>query len=196
MPTAPIPEALKADFATLDAARIAIRNFIISTGESYRVTYSNHTRYIVACRDTSYKFTAWASLLKGPKIRVTQYIPHSCSPLIHQKFPKANSVAFLRDQSHAAVSDNREIAPAQIQSTERIQFGNAGVSYQQAWCIQEALRKELEGDEAEGFKKIPALINILIEANNRNYVDIAVRNNHFQCCFIAPSAIPIGFNAW
>jgi hypothetical protein len=57
---------------------------------------------------------------------------------------------------------------------ERIRFGNARVSYQQAWRIQEALHEESEGNEAEGFKKISALMNFLIEANNRNYIDIAV----------------------
>jgi hypothetical protein len=35
MPTAPIPEALEADFAILDVARITIRDFIINTEESY-----------------------------------------------------------------------------------------------------------------------------------------------------------------
>ncbi len=86
MPTIPIPDALKADFATVDAARIAIREFIVNIGESYRVTHSDRTRYIVACRDITCKFTIRASLLKGPKVRVTRYTTHSCSPFVHQKF--------------------------------------------------------------------------------------------------------------
>jgi hypothetical protein len=48
---------LRADFATLDAAHIAIHDFIVNIRESYRVTHSDRTRYIVACRDTSCKFT-------------------------------------------------------------------------------------------------------------------------------------------
>jgi hypothetical protein len=35
MPTAPIPDTLEADFMTINAARIAIREFIVNTGESY-----------------------------------------------------------------------------------------------------------------------------------------------------------------
>jgi hypothetical protein len=174
MPTISIPDALKANFVSIDAARIAIQEFIINIGEFYRVTHANRTRHIVACRDTTCKFIIRASLLKGPKVRVTRYTLYSCSPFIHHRFQQANSIAFLKDWNRDAIVDNREITPAQIQSMERIRFGNARVSYQQAWRIREALLEESEGNEAEGFKKIPALMNFLIEADNRNYMDIAV----------------------
>jgi MuDR family transposase len=118
MPTISIPDTLKADFASIDAARIAIREFIVNIGESYRVTHADRTRHIVACRDTTCKFTIRASLLKGPKVRVTQYTPHSCSPFIHHRFQQANSVAFLKNRNRDAVADNRKITPAQIQSME------------------------------------------------------------------------------
>jgi MuDR family transposase len=114
MPTISILDALKANFASIDAARIAIQEFIINIRESYRVTYADRTRHIVACCDTTCKFTIQASLLKGPKVRVTRYTLHSCSPFIHYRFQQANSIAFLKDWNRDAVTDNREITPTQI----------------------------------------------------------------------------------
>jgi MuDR family transposase len=68
MPTILIPNALKTNFVSIDVARIAIREFIINIGESYQVTHADHTRHIVACRNTTCKFTIRVSLLKGPKV--------------------------------------------------------------------------------------------------------------------------------
>src|SRR5205085_11990717 len=106
------------------------------------------------------------------------------SPAVHKNFGQAHSVAFLVSRHRTSVVDNREILPKQIQSVERIQHGNFGVSYQQAWRTREALRQELEGDETEGFKKLPGLVN-LIETNNQyNHVHINTNGGYVRRCLI------------
>src|SRR5947199_2298906 len=96
-----IPEQLQIDFESLDAARSAIRTYIIEQGESYTVTHSNAKCYIVVCRNSICKFQIHASVLKGPRYQVTRYIPHTCSPATHQNFRPAHSVAFLMERNQA-----------------------------------------------------------------------------------------------
>jgi hypothetical protein len=98
-------------------------------------------------------------MLKRPKFRITRYTPHTCSPIVHQNFRPAYSVSFLAEWYRQTVAKNRDTLPVQIQSTEKIQFGNIGVNYQQVWQTQKALRIELERDEAFNFRKILSLIN-------------------------------------
>jgi MuDR family transposase len=51
-----IPVPLSMEFESLSAARNAIRAFVIAQGESYVISHSDRTRYIVICRDTFCKF--------------------------------------------------------------------------------------------------------------------------------------------
>jgi hypothetical protein len=124
-----IPAALASDFSLLNAARDAIRSYIISQGESYRVYQSDRKRYVLTCRDESCQFSIRAAVLKGPICRITRYVPHSCSPVVHQNFSQAHSVTFLASHHCTAVVDNKEMLPKQIQSTERILYENTHVSY-------------------------------------------------------------------
>jgi MULE transposase domain len=188
-----IPNPLQLDFESLQAARSAVRSYIVERGESYQVTHSNAQQQILACRDGACKFRVRIVALKGPKYQVTQFIPYTCSPATHQGFREANSVTLLVACHRANVADNREVQPCQIQSTERIQYGNAGVSYQQAWRTREALQEELEGNEAESFKRFPALMDLWRAANSENYGALSTIDNRFQYCFIAPAVIRAAF---
>ena len=38
-------------------------------------------------------------------------------------------------------------------------------------------------------------MNLLIEADDGNYTNIGVKDNYFQCCFVAPAATRTGFDA-
>ena len=65
-----IPASLQVDFKTLSSARNAIRAYIVNMGESYIVSHSDRTRYIVTCHDAFCKFGIRAAVLKGPKVHV------------------------------------------------------------------------------------------------------------------------------
>ena len=108
---AAIPEPLRVDFESLDAAWSTIHAYIIDQDKSYIVTYSNFKYYIIVCYDSICKFRIHASTFKGPQYQITQYVPYSCSPVIHQNFRAAHSVAFLMDRNREPVADNREILP-------------------------------------------------------------------------------------
>ncbi len=92
------------------------------------------------------------------------------------------------------MAENREILPRQIQGTERIQYGNSGVSYQQAWRVHEALREELEGSEIEGFKKLPGLLNLWSIGDSENRSTLSAYDGQFERCFIAPAATRTAFS--
>jgi hypothetical protein len=57
MPILSIPDPLNIEFESLEAASHAIKHFVIEQGESYKVTHADHSHYIIACRDSSYKFS-------------------------------------------------------------------------------------------------------------------------------------------
>jgi hypothetical protein len=108
--------------------------------------------------------------------------------LTHQNFRLTYSAKFLAERHRQAVVDNREILPSQIRSTERIQFGNANISYQQAWRTREVLRLEIEGDEAKSFRRIPGLLNAWTTEDSDNYGILECENGQFKWIFIAPQA--------
>jgi hypothetical protein len=194
-PTSTIPAEISASFESLCIARNAIRTFIVDRGESFIVSHSDRMRYIVTCKDEFCLFDIRVSVLKGPIIQVTRYTPHSCSPITHRNFRLGHSVSFLTSRHRAAVVDDREIRPAQIQSIERIYHGNTGVSYMQAWRTREALRQELEGDEAECFKRLPGLMSALDSNNEENRGHVETWEGHFKRCYIAPAATRAAFEA-
>ena len=188
-----IPDPLRCEFELLDSAKAAVQAFVMDCGESFIVSHADRTRYILACRNTICKFTIRISVLKGSKISVTRYTPHTCSPIIHQNFRSAHSVAYLLERNRSAVADNREIQPAQIQSNELLQFANSGVSYQQAWRVREALREEIEGDEIGGFRKFRGLIDLWREGDEKNHGILDTVDGQFYRCFIAPAATSAAF---
>jgi hypothetical protein len=102
-------------------------------------------------------------------VSITVLTPYSCSPAVHFKFKQLNSVEYLAPHHRASVIDNRNITIAQIRSNERLHFNNE-ITYKQAYCTKQALLKELDGDEAEAFAKIPALCQRIQAANSDNYV--------------------------
>jgi hypothetical protein len=86
-----------------------------------------------------------ASFLKKKCCQITITIPHSCSPTIHYKNKQSSALWFLKDHHRSAVIDNRDITLAQIQSDERLRFGNK-ISYRQTHHLKEALLAEIESD--------------------------------------------------
>src|ERR1700722_2536809 len=47
---------LNHQFPSIDAARKAIKAFVLDYGESYKLVASNKRRYIISCKDSGYKF--------------------------------------------------------------------------------------------------------------------------------------------
>ncbi|KAI9773598.1 MAG: hypothetical protein M1840_006872 [Geoglossum simile] len=158
-------------FDTLSNAREAIKQHIIERGESFKVLKGEQSKlHVVVCIEKTCNF----------RIRV---------PIIHQEWKPAHSVSYFTNNHRAAVADNQEVKPKQLQSSERLQFGNT-ISYQQAYRTQETLRAEIEGDKTATFKKFPALFNAIEALDTINGICLNIDdNNKFQYCFIATVAI-------
>ena len=116
--TESIPAVLQADFKTLGSVHDTIQDYITGIGESYIISHSDRTHYIITCHNKFCKFGIRAAVLKDSKVHITHYIPYSYSPITHTGFYQASSVSFLVNRHQAAVADNRDISLFQIQSTE------------------------------------------------------------------------------
>jgi hypothetical protein len=104
-------------------------------------------------------------------VSITVLVPYSYSPAIHYKSKQAHSVEYLAPHHRASVIDNQSITITQIRLNERLHFSNE-IGYLQAYRTKQALLKELDGDEAEAFAKIPALCKRIKAADKDNYVVI------------------------
>lgn len=107
-------------FESIDAARQAIRAFVLDNGESFKVVASDKKRYIIRCKDHACGFRIRAHRSKGQIVSITKINPHSCSPATHYKSKQSQSVDYLMPHHRAAVIDNRNITVAQIRSAERL----------------------------------------------------------------------------
>lgn len=177
-------------FESIDAARQAIRAFVLDNSESFKVVASDKMRYLIRYKDhaCSFRVRAYRSKGKGQTVSITKIKPHSCSPATHYNSRQSQSVDYLMSHHRAAVIDNRNITVAQIQSAERLQWSNK-ISYRQAYRTKKALLLEIDGDEAKSFAFIPAFCQRYQAACEGNYVKTAWSegdSGKFRAIFIAP----------
>ena len=74
---------LNDQFPSIDAARKAIKAFVLDQGESYKLVASDKRRYIISCKDGSCKFCIRATRSAKEVVSITIFVPHSCSPQTH-----------------------------------------------------------------------------------------------------------------
>ena len=86
---------LNDQFPSIDAARKAIKAYVLDQGESYKLVASDKKRYIISCKDNSCKFRIRATRSAKEVVSITIFVPHSCSPKTHYNFKKSQSVCYL-----------------------------------------------------------------------------------------------------
>src|SRR5277367_2776458 len=178
-------------FQCIETTRDAVKAFVLDRGESYKTVSSDKKRYIIECKDKGCSFRIRATLYKkagATPVSITVLVLYSCSPAIHYKSKQAYSMEYLALHHRASVIDNRSITIAQIRSNERLHFSNE-ISYLQAYRTKQALLKELDGDEAEAFAKIPALCERIRAADKDNYVVTVWSDGNvgkFEAILVAP----------
>jgi hypothetical protein len=127
-------------FESIEAAREAVKAFVLDQGESFLTVASDKKRYIIQCKDKPCNFQVRATLHKRDSkigrtttpVSITRLKPHTCSPATHYKSRQSQSVEYLASYHRASIIDNRNITIAQIRSNERLQFNNR-ISYIQAY---------------------------------------------------------------
>jgi hypothetical protein len=186
--------AVSDQFPTMEDARKAMHRHVLDEGESYKVYRSDRSRHILICKDSTCKFRLRASLLKKKGAVITILIPHSCSPANHYKNKQSSAMWFLKDHHRASLVDNRALTPAQIQSNERLRFGNT-ISYRQAHRLKQALLDEIEGQEADCFAQFPAYMKRLeaSDPDNQSALVIDSTDGSFQAAAFAPAAMKKAF---
>jgi zinc finger SWIM domain-containing protein 3 len=180
-------------FSSLDAARDALLRYTVLRGESYKKHKQTATCYIVVCRskDQDCPYRIRFTLKKGGDWALTIYIEHICSPETHTGWRPAQSVQYLTPNHTASFNLDRAIKPKQI-STSELQNGNQ-ISYNQSWRALEEIKKQIFGDEAESFKKIPSFLENLSQVDPQAYWRLETQNNRFFRLFIAPGATQEAF---
>jgi len=177
-------------FNSIPEAREAIRRYVLDNGESFKLVKSDKRRFSIGCKDPKCGFGIRASKSSKQVVSITVFKLHTCSPAVHYKNKQAHSVAYLIEHHRASIIDNRKITVAQIRSNERLLFNNE-ISYQQAYRTIQAVLTEMYGDEAESFKKFPALAERFIATDEWNYCAYSYHPEtcHFQAAFFAPRGI-------
>jgi MuDR family transposase len=73
---------------SIDAARKAIKAYVLDQGESYKTVASDKKLYIIKCKDNGCDFRIRATLatnLVQKVASITIFTPHTCNPAIHYK---------------------------------------------------------------------------------------------------------------
>jgi hypothetical protein len=177
---------LNEEFLNLADAQNAIMIHTVEHGESYKVFKSDPRCYVVICQEPHCTFRIRASALKKC-VRITVYSEHICSPITHNAFCTSHSFAYLLDHHRESIAANRELTLKQIQTNERLQYGNR-ISYMQAYRVREAARLEIEGNETGSFNKFPSLIMAVNNSDEENWVTIELLGDQFNRAFVAPAA--------
>ena len=169
-------------FSSLNAAKDALLRHTVSRGESYKKHKQTAICYIVVCCSKDCPYRVRFTLKKMDWI-LTIYIEHTCSPETHSGWKPSQSVQYLTPNHTASFNLDHTIRPSQILNTE-LQNGNQ-ISYKQSWRALKEIEKQIFGDEAESFKKIPSLEN-LSKIDPQAYWRLKTQNHQFFQLFIAP----------
>lgn len=174
----------------MEAAREAIKQYILDNGESFRVDKSNKKRFSIKCKDRSCRFSIRASKSSKEVVSITIFKQHTCSPTVHYNNPQAYSVSYLIKHHRASIIDNHTITIAQIRSNEHLLFNNE-IGYILAYRTIQAILTKMYNDEAESFVKFLALAERFIAADEYNYCHITYHAEtfHFQVAFFTPRGI-------
>jgi hypothetical protein len=144
-------------FESVDAAREAIRRYVLDNGESFKLVKSDKKRFSICCKDQDCGFWIRAAQSSKGVVSITRFKLHTCSPVVHyNKNKQAHSVSYLSEHHCAAIIDNRKITAAQIQSNKRLQFNEIG--YMLAYQTIQAVLTEMYSDKAESFAQFPAFV--------------------------------------
>lgn len=157
-------------FESIQAARNAIKRFVLDQGESFHVEKSDKKRFTIVCKERC-GFRILASKSSTDVVSITRFKPHTCSPAVHYDNTQAHSVAYLIEHHRASIIDNGNITAAQIRSDERLRFSNT-INYRQAYRTIQAVLTEMYSDEAESFAKFPAFAERFRAADPDNYCKI------------------------
>ena len=181
-------------FSAIDEAKIAVREWAVEQNLSYKVVKAASAFWVLGCRSSECSFCLRISVNEDGA-RITKKEDHTCPHTTHQNFRQAHSVAHLAATHRSAVADNRDIAPKQIQSNERLQKGNI-VTYKQAWRAREEIRRELQGEKTDTFQKIPALLDAIAVGDEETVTSLDTNlDGHFLRAFIAPARTRFAFQS-
>ena len=107
-------------FESIDAARKAIKAYVLGQGESYKTVSSDKSRYILTCKDYEYKFRIQATQSKKDIVSIIVLVAYSCTLATYYNGKQSSSVQFLKSYHYANIINNRNITPTTIQANERL----------------------------------------------------------------------------
>ena len=180
-------------FDSIDAARNAIKAFVLDQGESYKTILSDKKRFIIGCKDGACKFRIRATRSTKRPVSITILDLYTCTPAVYYKARQPQSIGYLAEHHRAAMIDNRDITPAQLRSSERLEYGNT-ISYLQAHRTIKAVIRQVEGSEAESFSKFVHYGQRIKDSDPNNYYHLETDDEgHFQAFFCAPAGLRHAF---
>jgi len=98
-------------FESIQAARDAIKRFVLDQEESFQVENSDKKRFTIFCKERC-GFRILASKSSKNVVSITRFKPHTCSPAVHYNNTQAHSVAYLIEHYCVSIINNQNIIAA------------------------------------------------------------------------------------
>jgi hypothetical protein len=82
-------------FNSIEAAREAIRQYVLDNGESFKVDKSDQKRFFTLCKERGCGFSIQASKSSKGVVSITIFKPYTCSPAVYYNNRQAHLVSYL-----------------------------------------------------------------------------------------------------
>lgn len=177
---------------SMEEGRLAILRWAVNEGLSYDVTHADKKRWIAVCRtpDTCDFRIRLTYTKKFDHVKLTIFKPHTCPAATHYQWRLANSTKLLASNplSIAAVTDDRQLKPKQLQTIESLHNGHK-VKYMPAYRAKEKIQRAVHGTKADSFGLLPSLLETMKGPDNHCEYNLEVdRHKHFRRCWFIPQA--------
>jgi len=105
---------LSDQFATVEAAREAVKQYVLNNRESFKVDKSNKKRFLIKCKERGCGFGIRVSKSSKEIVSITIFKLYTCSPAVHYNNQQVHFVSYLIEHYCAAIINNCKITVAQI----------------------------------------------------------------------------------
>jgi hypothetical protein len=112
-------------FDDIPSAKLAIKAYLTDAAESWKVTYSDKSRFCIICKQNdscNFRIRTIRSKKKG--ISITYIEPYTCSLATYYSVSNTNLLEYLILHYRFIIINNLKISLNQIQSNERLCFFN------------------------------------------------------------------------
>lgn len=173
-----------------DDLKSALLHHTIRRRESYRNFKNDQRCYMVRCISDDCHFRHRSKKCSDGSYTVSKIVAHSCTADIHTQWHGYNSVKHLQPTYQSYLENNARAAPGHIVASERSK--GRSVKYLQANRALHAANVISDGNDIESFRKLPSMLERMVEAeavtDRQSFYRMEVEQGAFHRLFFCPGA--------